>query len=139
MKQTKSDNKISLYSVATGTGVACVFSLAAVFLGAMLICNEYVGEGGITFFQLAVYFLSALLGCFVAEKLSATNKLLACGITVVSYYIILIGTSCLFFEGVSGMIWMGIIPVLVAFLVSMLWISKPHTGRKVRRRKTARR
>lgn len=135
MKKTKSDNSMLLLPIVIGTSIACVFSLAAVFLGAMLISREYVGESGVRYFQFVVYFFSALLGCFVTERMSSSNKNLACGITAAAYCVSLVGTSCLFFGGISREIWIGIVSVLAALLVTTLWISKPSTERKGRKRK----
>ncbi|MBR3978867.1 MAG: YrzE family protein [Oscillospiraceae bacterium] len=139
MKQTKSVDRISLLPIAIGTSIACVFSFAAVFLGALLISKEYVGEGGSIFFQIIVYFLSGLLGSFVTGRFTATNKLVACGITVIAYCAILLGSASLFFEGISPRFWIIIVAVLLAFSVTMLWALKPRTARSSARRKIARR
>ena len=129
MKQTKSINKLSLVPVLVGLGVACVFSLATVFLGALLINKEYVGENVIIMFQMVAHFVSAILGCFVAERLSTSNKILLCGITGISYYLILLATSSLFFDGISGKFWTGAVSVLVAYLLTALWILKPQRSK----------
>lgn len=135
MMKTKSNNKISMYSIATGVLIACIFSLAAIFLGAILISREYVDTGMITFLQITVHFLSALLGCFITDKLCHSNKIINCSITAVSYYLVLIATSALFFDGISNRFWIGIIPVVVALLISAIWISKPKSTNRGRKKR----
>ena len=135
--QTKSSNKISPLSIVAGLGIACVFSLAIIFLGALLINQENVGESFITVLQIAAHFISTILGCFVTERLSETNKIPACGITGVSYFLIVLATASIFFDGVSGKFWLGIVSVLAALIVTSLWILRPQNNKARQRRKTA--
>lgn len=136
MKHQKNNTVISISSVLLGLAIACTFSLAAIFLGAILISGDHVGESGITLAQFIVHFLSVLLGCFITERMSNTNKFLSCCVTGAAYYLTLIATACLFFDGVSGRIWLGIIPVLGALLLLMVWITKTkgNSKRYIRRK-----
>ena len=135
MKQTKSIRKISPLAIITGLGIACVFSLAAAFLGALLINKENISENGVAIFPIVVHFLSAVLGCFITERFSSSNKILASGITALSYYLVLLAMSSTFFGGVSVNFWTGIFSVLASQLLLTLWIVKPQKNSKHRKRK----
>ena len=139
MKQTNSNGKLSLHSIGAGLGVACTFSFAGVFLGVLLVSGERIGGSGITIFLMIVHLLSSLLGCLITERFSASNKLLGCGITCLGYYLVLIMVACLFFDGISKSMWIGILPVFVAYLLAILWILKERPSNKSTKRRIMRR
>ena len=138
MRQIKSSVKLSLCSICVGIGVACTFSIASVFLWALLVNGENVGEGSSAIVLVIIHFASSLLGCLIAERLSTTNKLLACAITCLGYYIALVASACLFFDGISTSVWVGLVSVLLAFLLSFLLIVKERPLRRSTKNKKIR-
>ncbi len=95
-------------SVPVCVAVGAISCLAATMLGALLLAymvgNETVGIGGIGIGSLLILLLSTALGCWLARVLVKEKRLLVCGLTALTFYLVLISITAVFFDGIyTGM------------------------------------
>lgn len=135
MKQSK---KIIIGAIGVGTLIAVFVSLVSVILIALGTCKEYVPLETATKIFPVVQIVSAFVGCLLSCKLTADNKLLCGGLTAAGYFLVLVGISCLFLEGISGDFWIGLIGAVAGWIAAILLITKLSNKTSNRRRRKAR-
>lgn len=135
MKQSK---KTIIGSAGVATLIAVFISLASVILIALGITKEYVPLDTATKIFPVVQIVSVFVGCLLSCKLTADNRLLCGGLTTAGYFLVLVGISCLFFDGISGNFWIGLISAVTGWITAILLITKLCNQSGNRRRRKAR-
>lgn len=139
MRKTKQikGNITMLPAVCIGAIMALVMTAILASLIAVFILNEYINVAGITIAAIVIQGISIFIGTFAAGKIVSDKKLFACILTAGVYYLILMSTALLFFEGISGSIIIGLATgVIVCF--AAVYLCTKEKGGTARRRKIRR-
>ncbi len=137
IRSQKRDKTMPL-SAGIGTSVAALVSVVCVCVLALLISGESLPLNTALLAMPAVQLLSAFLGCLVAGQTVSCNKSATCGIVCASYYVLLVGVSALFMQGISGEFWVGILMSVLGCLAAMFLCAREKSSAGKGRRKKAR-
>ena len=134
----KSNKGINVpYAVCFGLGVS--FLISAILTGTItaLISSENLSFGSTVFAVPVIQLLSAFAGCLLAGLTSENDKAIASGAVGALYYLLLIGCSGLFLNGVSGGFWIGLLTVFTGWLAAFfLCTREKSSARKAKHRKS---
>ena len=124
--------------IAIGTGISLLTALGLAAGAASLVLAEKISEGSMVFAALGILFISGLIGSIVAAKLIGRMPAIVCGIVILVYFLILLGTNILFFDGAMAGIGSGLLAMIPAYgaacLISLQKGRKKVTRKKVRSR-----
>ena len=123
--------------VSIGTLTSLLLSVVLSMIIATLVLNERIGEDAIGLLSRIVMMISTALGCIIAIRLNAEKLAIVSGITGIIYFLILIGTGILFFDGGFHNIWTSVISVAVGCVVSCA-ICIRGKGREMKRKRASR-
>ena len=134
-KQNKGMNIPCAICLGWGTSI-----LASVILtGAItaFVLNENLSFDSTVFAVPVIQLLSSFAGCLLAGLTSENDKAVASGAVGALYYLMLIGCSGLFLDGVSGGFWIGMLTVFAGWLAAFFLCTREKlSGRKVKHRKS---
>lgn len=137
MRSKKIKNNPAWKGITIGFTIAALLSFAFSFLCAICINNEYIDFQIFSKAQPIIQVLSAFIGCYICGVIVPDGKILRCAITALSYYLFLVGVSCLFFDGISGYFWVGILTSLIGFTGAILLCARGKVNTSRKRRKKA--
>lgn len=120
-------------SIGTGISVIIVIVLSLIF--PVMILSGKIGENQISLVATVAQFVSALFGAWIAGKIAGDQKLLGIGLAVGMYFLLLICSALLFFDGFSPRIIIGLISILLGAGAALLILNKRKKRSKGRRSK----
>lgn len=123
----------SLISGGIGTASSIVIALLLTVIGAIFIENEYLNIGSVNILALTIQFVSSLVGTLIAGKLSRTNYFLSCGAVCGCYFLLMLITAMLFFDGVGGSVLLSALAILIGGGTAILLCTKGNN--RIKRRK----
>lgn len=90
-------------TIPMGIGLGLLMSLIVTLVGAAisayLIITEKIGETSIGYGSMVILVAAAALGSWVATSSIGRRRLMVCGIFSAAYYMLLLGTTAMFFGG----------------------------------------
>ena len=119
-----------------GLGTAMVLSVVFVGVLTLLISKESISIQTVTLATVIMQLLSAFVGCVITGQVVYESKVLASGVVALAYYVLLIGTSALFLDGISGDFWIGFIAIAAGFMAALyLSVREKSSGKRSKRRR----
>lgn len=114
-----------------GIAVSLLVTVLIAWVTAIFISNEYFEINTIVFAAIVSQFLATFIGAFLVGKITDNNKMLTCCLAGGLYYLLLIGTAMLFFDGISGKLFVGLISCALGCFAGILTSSrqKKRSGR----------
>ena len=138
MKKIRNQKRERSVALSAGIGISVAALVSMVCVGALtfLISGDSLPLSTAVFAMPAVQLLSAFAGCLIAGQTVSTNKSVTCGVVCASYYVLLVGVSALFMQGISGAFWVGILMTALGCLAAMFLSAreKSSAGKKKRKR-----
>ena len=128
--RTRNQNNNLYRSMILGVALSVVTTVLLAALGAVFVDNETLSIGGIPYISYIILALSSFLCAFVTGRNTGEKWLLRSGISIMIYYLILIGAGVMIFEGITGSVFYGLLAVLLGFAVSVILISRRQTKPK---------
>lgn len=136
MRNTKQNKEnITMFPAACiGALIALAMTAIIASLIAVFILNEYINIAGITMVAVIIQGISIFIGSFAAGKIVCDKKLPTCIITAGVYYLILLSTALLFFDGISESVFIGLVTGAIACSAAVYLCTKEKRGTVRRRR-----
>lgn len=121
--------------LALGAAVSGIVTICVSFIGAQLIMNEVIGQEQIGYCSLITLLMGSILGAITSAGKIKRKKFMVCLISGGIYFLILLGTTALFFGGQYEGIGVTFLTVLIGSLVAVLIQNRKVEGRPRYRRK----
>jgi putative membrane protein (TIGR04086 family) len=122
MAKRKVSNKA--VSVPAGIAIGALTALAVTMIGAMLLAflvmKEIISMDGTGFSAMIVVTLASAAGAWLAAAVTKSNKLLVCSLTAVSFFVILLSITAVFFDGVFHGVGLTALMILLGAGVNLL-------------------
>lgn len=135
-RKTYIGNYSLMGSVATGAALGLLITLLLVGVAAIFINNEYLRIESNRLIGSLIQFLSAASGGVWGVITAGKKKSLACLGAVSGYYMMLLLTALLLFDGIGGMVITGLACVTAGGVCSILLTnSRQNEGNKRKRRR----
>ncbi len=126
------------WSIVSATAMGTVLSIALTvvlsMLTAIFISNEYFDINIKSTAAIIIQGIAALAGSYLAYRLSSEGKGIASVCCAAVYYVMLLSTSIMLYDGVSTCFWVGMISCAVGSLLAILLINTAKKTHKQRRR-----
>lgn len=135
MNRYQIKNNSLFLSGGVGAIVAVCISVLLSLIYPILILNEFVSESSVKIAVLAVQLIASLFCAVISGILMKENKLLSMSISVGTYIILIICAALLFFEGISGNVYLGLIAILAGFVLAVFSVNGAKMRSRGRRRK----
>lgn len=132
--RSKKGNRSLIACAAMGAGIGMLNSLLLTVLTSMLISSEKLPEEFVRYIGIGIMAISTFLAVQVGGRLSFEMKLLNGGIAALVYYLLLVASAILFFDGVFSSFAANTIAFLLSCGLSMLLLMV-HTNRGVQKKR----
>lgn len=133
----KQKNNKGLFGASiVGLGCAMFLTIICTGLLSVFVSNDQLSLHSSSLAVVGVQVLATFVGCCVSGKVAGENKVAAMGVVGASYYVILLGVSALFLEGISDKFWVGLATTAVGcFAAALLVLREKSVKRRGKRRR----
>lgn len=122
------------FGLAIGGLVSLLVTVAGAAILALVVLNETIGENGVGYGSAAVLMLAAITGAWSALAAVKKNRLQVCLLSGGVYYLLLLGTTALFFGGQYRGMGVTAVVILAGALIVAFFPGKERGKFKVRKR-----
>ena len=120
-------DKSVLYAVCMGLVSAVILSTIFIGIATALVSNESLSLNPAILAMSIIQFLSAFVGCMISGLTVRDNKVVASGAVFGVYYLLLIGVSALFMNGISGKFWIGLLATVIGCVAAIFLCTRKKT------------
>ena len=123
--------------ILIGVTTALLFAFVLSALAALLIINDRIDPGRVRLLTFFTTVVSSLISGVVTGKITQSKPAISCGITVITYGLILLAVGILFFDGGLHGVWTSIAAMAIGYVgACTICISRKKRSpiRKVRSR-----
>ena len=137
MKFKKHKINIDNFTMVCGIGfaISSVVTFCLVAISALFIFNEYFSIYLIPVLAMIIQFISVFIGCYLAGIITKDKKAPVCFAVTGVYYLLLVATCVLLFNGLSGNVFAGLIGCAAGCGLAILLCTKEKT--RIFKRRTA--
>ncbi len=121
-------------SIPVGIVIGAAVSVAVMLLGALLaaclVMSETLSMDGIGSAASGISAIAAALGCWIASAMTKKQKLLVCGLTAIAFFLVMLSTTAVFFNGVYNGIGLTALMILLGVGASLLPGLRKNSGKR---------
>lgn len=111
-------------SIPAGIVIGVVAAVAVMLIGALvmavMVIKETITINAIGIGAMFVLALASAMGAWIAGGLTKQKKLLVCGVTALSFYLVLLSITAVFFDGVYSSMGIAALMVLLGAGVTLM-------------------
>ena len=126
--------KVNMPSWLKGAFIAIMISVSFVFLMPLFVLNGQIDMDITQYIFLIIQGISVFVGSYTANRQQQSNKLMVCALVAGIYLLLMLMIAIALFDGVSGLIWGGVVSCAVG-VVCAAFVSSKRNNRAIGKRR----